>query len=56
MPVVEVPQVTANTGNTDEVLTFNYLQAVENDESVFSKLETFVDAYEDWIEQAITPR
>lgn len=51
MPVVEVPQVTANTGNTDEVLTFNYLQAVENDESVFSKLETFVDAYEDWIEQ-----
>jgi hypothetical protein len=51
MPVVEVPQVTANTGNTDEVLTFKYLQAVENDESVFSKLETFVDAYEDWIEQ-----
>ena len=51
MPVVEVPQVTANTGNTDEVLTFDYLQTVENNESVFSKLETFVDTYEDWIEQ-----
>lgn len=50
MPVVEVPQVTANTGNMDEVLTFKYLQSVESDEGVFSKLETFVDSYEDWIE------
>lgn len=51
MPVAEVPQVTANTGNMDEVLTFKYLQAIESDECVFSKLETFVDSYEDWIEQ-----
>jgi len=51
MPVVEVPQVTANTGSSDEVLTFNYLKTVEHNEGVFSKLESFVDAYEDWIEQ-----
>ena len=51
MPVVEVPQVTANTGSFDEVLTFNYLKSVENDEDVFLKLESFIDAYEDWIEQ-----
>lgn len=51
MPIVEVPQVTANTGNSDEVLTFNYLKSVEDNQDVFSKLELFVDAYEDWIEQ-----
>ena len=54
MPIVEVPQVTANTGNSDEVLTFDYLKSVENNKDVFSKLELFVDAYEDWIEQQET--
>jgi len=50
MPVVEVPQVTANTGKSQIVLTFGYLKSIEDDEGVFSKLESFVDAYEDWIE------
>jgi len=50
MPVVEVPQVTANTGKSKKVLTFGYLKSIKFDDDVFSKLESFVDAYEDWID------
>lgn len=51
MPIVEVPQVTANTGQSDSVLTFNYLEKIEQSEDVYSKLEEFVDSYEDWIDE-----
>ena len=51
MPIVEVPQVTANTGNSEQVLSFQYLMDIEKHDEVYSKLEAFVDAYEDWIER-----
>lgn len=51
MPAVEVPQVTANTGKADQVLSFRFLKSIESAECVINELERFVDGYEDWIDQ-----
>ena len=50
MPVVEVPQVTANTGNKDsQVLQFMYLSACEQDKNCLAELKIFVAEYDTWI-------
>lgn len=49
IPVVEVPHVTADTGNNSKVLMFNFLQD-SNPNEVISELESFVNDYESWIE------
>ncbi len=51
MPVVEVPQVTANTGGKlTEVLSFEFLKTIQSNNSVFEQLDEFVDSYSEWIE------
>ena len=51
MPMVEVPQVTANTGGKDdETLEFKFLQDSIS-KVVINKLELFVNNYEIWIEK-----
>lgn len=51
MPVVEVPQVTANTaGKLSEVLSFEFLKSIQSNSSVFEQLDAFVNGYSDWIE------
>lgn len=51
MPVFEVPQVTANTGNSsNKVLDFEFLSSIQNNEEVFEQLLDFVEGYESWIE------
>lgn len=50
MPIVEVPQVTANTGSSSPVLSFVYLKTLAHDSSVCDKLEDFIEKYEDWID------
>lgn len=50
MPTVEVPQVTADTGEKNsEVLTFSFLSKCENSDQVIVKLKQFVSDYELWI-------
>lgn len=51
MPTVEVPQVTANTGNAEPVLSFALLADIENNDQVFSQLDEFIDSYGAWIEE-----
>ncbi|WP_230657364.1 DrmB family protein [Psychrobacter sp. I-STPA10] len=51
MPSFEVPQVTANTGNaSSKVLDFEFLQSIQDDDSVLEQLDEFVENYLDWIE------
>ncbi len=51
MPMVEVPQVTANTGGKDDkTLEFKFLKDSVSKE-VINKLESFVNNYEIWIEK-----
>ncbi len=50
MPTVEVPQVTANAGKVNKVLSFSFLKSIESDKSVFTHLSEFIDNYEDWID------
>ncbi|WP_257297159.1 DEAD/DEAH box helicase [Endozoicomonas sp. YOMI1] len=50
IPVVEVPQVTANTGGKfTEVLSFEFLKSLQSNGKVFERLDEFVDDYSDWI-------
>ena len=50
MPVVEVPQVTADTDDTgSEVLQFVYLSDCDHNENIIEKLKKFVDDYGVWI-------
>jgi len=50
MPIVEVPQVTADTGDdSDTVLKFNFLETIQTNFTVVDKLKEFVDNYSDWI-------
>jgi hypothetical protein len=50
MPTVEVPQVTADTGERfSDVLSFNFLKNIDEDINVISELNSFVNTYEDWI-------
>ncbi|HCV02738.1 MAG TPA: hypothetical protein DG048_08840, partial [Pseudoalteromonas sp.] len=53
MPTVEVPQVTANAGKANKVLSFSFLKSIESDRSVFNQLSDFIDNYEDWIDRQI---
>lgn len=51
MPVVEVPQVTANTGGKlNKVLSFEFLMSIQSNPTVFDALTEFVDGYSDWID------
>lgn len=51
MPVYEVPQVTANTGDSlSRVLDFDFLSTIESNDEVFEQLLEFIDGYEDWID------
>ncbi len=51
LPKVEVPQVTADTGNEEELaLDLDYLSGIsENPESVIASLSNFVEGYALWI-------
>jgi hypothetical protein len=50
IPSVEVPQMTANTGeNTDNTLEFLFLKTCEKNKEVIEKLDGFVKNYETWI-------
>jgi len=50
MPSVEVPQVTADTGgNSNKVLSFEFLKNCGNNDDVISELSIFVKNYEHWI-------
>lgn len=49
MPIVEVPQVTANTaGKNSAVLSFKYLSC-NTKKTVITKLNEFIQEYADWI-------
>ncbi len=51
MPIVEVPQVTADTGKeNDRVLSFLFLQD-QGSVKVIDSLNAFVDGYEHWIKK-----
>jgi hypothetical protein len=51
MPMVEVPQVTANTaGKNSQALSFKFLSN-ESRETVIHQLDAFILVYADWIEQ-----
>lgn len=51
MPVVEVPQVTANTASkNNQALSFKFLSS-ETKETVINKLNVFILEYKNWIEQ-----
>jgi len=50
LPSVEVPQVTADTGEkSDRTLEFEYLKDCETNEDVLDSLNAFVSDYEKWI-------
>lgn len=50
MPQAEIPQMTANTGGSNvNVLKFNYLQNLEENQEIFSDLEDFIESYSIWI-------
>lgn len=50
IPSVEVPQMTANTGEkTDNTLEFLFLKTCEENKEVIKKLDGFVKNYETWI-------
>ncbi len=50
MPVVEVPQVTADTGDNDsQVLQFMYLSECEQKQDCLEELKHFVSEYDTWI-------
>ncbi len=50
LPSVEVPQVTADTGEkSDQVLEFNFLKNCAENDSVIKELNRFVANYEEWI-------
>ena len=52
LPTVEVPQVTADTGGTDDrVLEFSFLKDCIADSTVMDELNSFVDNYDKWIMQ-----
>jgi len=52
MPTVEVPQVTADTGdNKSQVLEFDFLSTCEDNDDVFTELQQFVDDYAFWIKR-----
>ena len=51
IPSVEVPQVTADTGdNSSKVLEFDFLSSCENNNDVVLELKKFTADYADWIE------
>lgn len=54
MPVVEVPQVTADTakGDNSKVLEFEFLSK-QHDENYITQLEDFVGNYEKWINKQV---
>jgi len=50
MPVVEVPQVTADTGDKNsKVLEFGFLSEGEHDTDVLVQLKHFINDYDNWI-------
>jgi len=50
MPVVEVPQVTADTSDgSPRVLSFYFLAAIETNESVIEELRSYIFEYDGWI-------
>lgn len=50
MPMFEVPQVTADTGDkSSQILNFDFLQNIQTNEAVFRQLEGFVEDYLAWI-------
>lgn len=50
MPTVEVPQVTADTGDQkSKVLQFNFLSECEENDNVFLELHQFIEDYAIWI-------
>ena len=50
LPMVEVPQVTADTGGkSDKVLEFNFLKDCGNNDIAIHELHNFVTNYENWI-------
>jgi hypothetical protein len=50
MPVVEVPQVTADVAEGDSgVLELSYLAATNNKSEIFQELEDFVAGYGNWV-------
>ena len=52
MPTVEVPQVTADTGDKNsKALGFHFLSGCEHDDNVILELKRFTDDYADWIEK-----
>lgn len=52
LPAVEVPQVTADTGDREsKVLSFGFLSEVEKNDEVIEELAKFVNDYEHWISQ-----